>query len=55
LDIFTLKLTPDLVGTIDLHVGLPDPLYLRQQFIITQDASTAQSRITLLREISPIP
>ena len=36
---FTVQLAPDLVGTIDLHVGLPDPLNLRQQAIIAPGAN----------------
>ena len=39
---FAVQLPPDLVGPIDLEVGLPDPLDLRQQDPIALGAGAAQ-------------
>ncbi len=49
-----IELPPDLVGTADLHVGLPHPLYLRPQHVIANGAGTAQNRITPLCRMTPI-
>src|SRR5487761_2752763 len=49
------ELMPDLVAPVDLHMGLPDPLYLRHQALIAQSACTAQGWVALLRRMAPIP
>ncbi len=43
-----IELLPDLVGTIDPHVGLPDALNLRHQGVVTLDALAAQLGIALV-------
>jgi hypothetical protein len=52
--LFAIELTPDLVGTINLHVGLPHPLYLWHQFVITVGAGTAQGRVAQLSRVAPV-
>jgi len=44
-------LLPDLVGAIDLHVGLPDALDMRDQNIVTPASGTAQGGIAPLPRI----
>jgi hypothetical protein len=53
--LFAIELTPDLVCTIDLKVGMPDTLDLRQQGIITLGTGAAQGRIAALRSVAAIP
>ncbi|MNX85066.1 hypothetical protein D3C86_1168920 [compost metagenome] len=50
----TVQLLPDLVGAIDLHVGLPDALDMRDQNIVTPGSGTAQGGIAPLRRVTPI-
>lgn len=42
---FAAELTPDLLGAIDLVVGLPDALHLRQQLCIALGSQRAQGRL----------
>lgn len=51
---FTVHLAPDFVGTVHLHISLPDPLDLRHQVIVTLGADAAQSRIALTSRIPSI-
>jgi len=44
-DTFTIELFPDLVCPIDLHVGVPDPLDLRDKFVILLGPVTPQRRV----------
>jgi hypothetical protein len=43
-----------LCQSVDLQVCLPDPSDLDAQHVITLDTSTAQSRITLMRRVTPV-
>jgi hypothetical protein len=54
LDTFTVHLMPDLVGTVDLHVGLPDLLDLGHQGVIRLGTCTAQFGLALARSMAPI-
>ena len=49
-----MELLPNLVGPIDAQVGLPDPLDLGNQPLITQRPPAATGRITPLRRMLPI-
>ena len=40
-DTFAVQLLPDLVGAVDLQVGLPDALDVRDQGVITLGTGTA--------------
>ena len=51
---FALELTPDIVGTVHPHVGLPDPLNLRHQRIVALVAVTAQIGIAPAGSMSPV-
>jgi hypothetical protein len=54
LDAFTAHLMPDLVDTVDLHVGLPDLLDLGHQAVIRLGTCTAQFGLALARSMAPI-
>jgi hypothetical protein len=43
---FPVHLFPDLVRTIDLQVGVPDPLDVRHQGLVALDAGAAFMRLT---------
>jgi len=45
---FRVHLLPDLVGTIDQRVGVPDPLDIRYQLLVLLVPSEAQCRVALL-------
>ena len=49
------QLPPDLVGAVDLHVGLPDALYLRHEDIIAARSGAAFVRLAQQRRVSSIP
>src|SRR3990167_3024010 len=51
---FTVHLMPDLVGTVNLHIGLPDLLDFGHQGVIRLGACTAQFRFVLARSMAPI-
>ena len=53
-DAFTIHLMPDLVGAVDLHVGLPDLLDLGHQGVIRFGACTAQRGLALARSMTPV-
>ena len=52
---FTAQLPPDLVSTVDLHVGVPDALDLRRQHLIAAHSSATPLRISAKRGMSSIP
>ena len=45
---FPVHLFPDLIGAVDPHIGLPDPLDLRLEGIVRLGVYTAQIRVALL-------
>jgi hypothetical protein len=47
-------LQPDLVGAIDLHVGMPDALNVRHQGVVTLRACAAQLGVALAGGVAPI-
>ena len=49
-----IHLLPDLVGPVDAHVGVPDTLDVGHQGVVTLNALTSQSRVTLLGGVAPI-
>lgn len=51
---FAVHLHPDLVGAIDLHVGLPDPLNMRDQHLVAPGAGTAPVGPALEGGVAPI-
>jgi hypothetical protein len=51
---FAVHLLPDLVGTVDLQVDLPDAINLRYQGFIAPGACATQGRIALLRGMTPV-
>ena len=53
LDAFAVQLTPDLVGAIDLHVGVPDPLDFRAQDLIALGACRKQAGVPLSGSMAP--
>lgn len=53
-DAFAVHLHPDLVGAIDLHVGLPDPLNLRDQGLVAPGAGTTSVGAAFERGAAPI-
>ena len=48
------QLPPDLVGAVDLHVGLPDALDLRHQDLVALSAGAALCRLAPQRCMAPI-
>ena len=50
----TVHLFPDLVGSVDLHIGVPDPLDLRDKFVIVLGPVTAQYRLAHLGSMTPV-
>lgn len=50
----SVHLHPDLVGAVNLHVGVPDTLDMGNQFIVTLGACTAQLRLALLHRVAPV-
>src|SRR5690606_25062272 len=53
-DAFSVELLPDLVGTVDLHVGSPHTFDVRSQCTVTLCALTSQGRVALLGGVAPI-
>lgn len=53
-DAFEAHLHTDFIGTVDLHVDLPDAFDVRHERLIALDACTAQGRIALLRGMAPV-
>ena len=53
-DALAVELEPDLVSAIDLHVGLPHPVYLRHQDRIALDTARTQFRAALARGMVPV-
>jgi hypothetical protein len=53
--VIAIHLSPHLVGSVDLKVGVPDTLDLRYQLCIPLFACTAQCRVTLLGSAAAIP
>ncbi len=51
---FTPELPPYLVGTVDLHVGLPDALNLRRQQFVALVSSPALVRLAHQRGVAPM-
>jgi hypothetical protein len=47
-DAFAVEPTPDLIGSVDLQVGLPDPLDVSRQHLVTLGPSAAPIRLALL-------
>ena len=47
-------MAPDLLGPVDLHVGLPDALHLLQQLCVALGAQRAQGRAALTRGVTPV-
>ncbi len=45
--VFAVHLLPNLIGAIDLQVGLPDTFNLRHHYIIALGPGAAQFRISL--------
>lgn len=54
LNAFPLQLPPDLVGAIDLEIGLPDPLDMGNQEFVPSGPGTAQRRIPLPGGMAPV-
>jgi hypothetical protein len=53
-DAFAVQLLPDLVGAVDLHVGIPDTLNLRLEFGIPLRPLADEGRISLAGCMAPI-
>jgi len=53
-DAFAVQLPPDLVGTIDPQVGLPDTLDLGHQHRITQHSLAALFRVSQQGDMTPV-
>src|SRR5574343_1898089 len=51
-DLLTLELTPDLLGTVDLHVGMPHAMDVSTHEFVTVAACAAQGRIPSLGSVS---
>jgi len=51
---FAVELAPDLLDAIDLVVGLPDALHLRQQLCIALGSQRAHGRVALTRGMAPV-
>ena len=51
---FTVQLAPDLVGPVDLHVGVPDPLDFGRQFSVAPGTDTPPTGIAFLGGMAPI-
>jgi hypothetical protein len=53
-DAFAVELLPDLVGAVDLHVGVPHALDVRHQDIVTLSSGAASLRVALFAGVAPI-
>ena len=53
-DAFALELLPDLVGSVDLQVIVPDPLDVHHQCLVTPCPGATPSGVTLLGGITPV-
>ena len=53
-DALSPHLLVDLIGTVDPHIGLPDPLDLRLGGIVCLGACTPQIRVALLGRMTPV-
>src|SRR5690606_14336445 len=51
---FAVHLPPDLIGTVHLKVGLPDPLNVRNQPVIALGPRAAQFRVALPGGMAPV-
>ena len=52
--VIALDLAPDLLGAIDLQVGVPDALDLGRQDGVTASPGATERRVALLRRIPPV-
>ena len=53
-DAFPVELAPDLVGTVDPDVVLPDPLNMADQHLVTRFTPAAKGRVLLPGGMSPV-
>src|ERR1700710_3125017 len=51
---FTGQLTPDLISAVDPHIGLPDALDLRHQFVVAPSTRRSQRGVSPLIDVTAV-